>query len=95
MSRYRSEVHSLRARILDMEEQLRKLDLDEGVGVYASTNFGQGMYWLGLRVGAAVRAALRRVRGQGPGTDVEQLRARVRQLEGALADRQAARRRGS
>lgn len=93
MSRYRSEVHSLRARISEMEEQLRRLDLDEGVGVYASTSAGRGMYWLGLRVGAAVRAAVRRLRGEGPGTDVEQLRARVRKLEEALAERQAARRR--
>jgi hypothetical protein len=94
MSRYRSEANSLLARIGDLEDQLAELDRHEGVGVYASTSFARGMYWLGRKVGGAARAALRRLRGGYGGSDVEKLRVRALVLERALAERRARHGRG-
>ena len=52
MSRYRSEIPSLEARARELEQEILNFDGAEGVGLYASSNFALGMYFLGLRVGS-------------------------------------------
>lgn len=91
MSGYRSESHSLRARIRELEDALDDLDREERVGVYATTSFARAMYWLGRQVGRGARSALSRISEHSDPSEVERLRARSVRLERALAQRTARR----
>ncbi|EYF00930.1 hypothetical protein [Chondromyces apiculatus] len=91
MSRYRSEVHSLRARIRELTEQLEARDRAEGVGDHASTGFGRGMYHVGRLLGGAWRKVQQWRQGSvSSKTEAARLRLRMTALERALLERPSA-----
>ncbi len=84
MSRYRSEVHTLRARIRELEFRLDALDRLEGSGKYATSLFAHAMYQLGRKVGRLLRRGRRE---RASASELERLRARAQQLEQRLEQR--------
>ncbi|WP_050429255.1 hypothetical protein [Chondromyces crocatus] len=88
MSRYRSEVHSLRARIRELRARLDERDRTEGVGPYATSLFGRLMYMAGRHLGKGIRASKKwLVRDAELATEAARMRAEVLDLERALAAR--------
>lgn len=88
MTRYRSELTSLRARITVIERELDELDQREMLGRYARTRFESAMYWLGRQLGRFIHWLRRRRR---PETALAEARARVTRLERRLEQRRSGR----
>lgn len=81
VSRYRSEIHSLRARIGVLREQLDDLDRARRLGAYAHSSSGRFGYALGRWI-ARLIGRLRRDDAE----ELERLRQRVEKLERLLED---------
>ena len=87
MRGYRSEIHSLRARIKELQKAKDDLERELGIGVHASRPAG--------RVGYAAGRSLRRLwrfvsrRGRPDAREIERLRAREQYLLDAIAELQA------
>jgi hypothetical protein len=82
VSRYRSEIDSLRRRERELRAQLRAFDRDEGIGRYATSRSGR----FGYRLGRAVGGLWRRVFGDDE-QEAARLREEVAELERRVADR--------
>lgn len=85
MSRYRSEIDSLRRRERELRERWRELDHEQGVGAHASSRTSRFAYRAGKAVGRAIRRLFRREE-----EELARLREAVTDLERRIGERERA-----
>jgi len=85
VSRYRSEIDSLRRRERELRLRWRELDREQGVGDHASTWAGRWAFRAGKAVGGLFRRWFRRDE-----EEVARLRDTVMRLERRIAEREHA-----
>ena len=83
MSRYRSEIDSLRRRERELRLRWRELDREQEVGRYAATRTGRFAFRAGRAVGGWLRRLFRRDE-----EEVARLREAIMDLEQRIAERE-------
>lgn len=83
MSRYRSEIDSLRRRERELRRRWRELDREQGVGRHAASRTGRLAYRAGRALGRLVRGWFRR-----DAEELARLRETIMDLERRIAERE-------